>query len=319
LEFSLTSLVLSFKKETVTIPLTGVSYFWGQMGAGKTSIARLIDYCLGGKIELSPALQSEFVSATLNLTLQKGDLQLERARDANLVVARWGSKDDAVQVAIPAREAEGEVVAGTGIENLSDLIFWMSALTPPRVRKSKLKTDSETKRLSIRNLLWFCYLDQDEIDSSFFHLDSGNQYSRLASLDVVRYVIGYHDEHILEIEAQLEALRGERTATLANIDSLRRVLRDVGVESELEIQGRVGELRQEAEQIAAEITAQRQLAVGDRTTEHASDRLKFQAQRVAAEVELIGVSDDLRALLQLLIVVASEQTTKRRAPRVIAT
>jgi len=92
LEFHLTSLVLAFKKETVTIPFTEVSYFWGQMGAGKTSIARLIDYCLGGSMELSPALQSEFVSATLNLKLQKGDLQLERPREANLIVAQWGSK-----------------------------------------------------------------------------------------------------------------------------------------------------------------------------------------------------------------------------------
>ncbi len=239
MEFHLTSLDLAFKKETVAIPLSGVSYFWGQMGAGKTSIARLIDYCLGGWIELSPALQSEFTSATLNLKLQKGDLQLERARDANLIVARWGSKDDAMQVAIPARDANGEVVPGTGIENLSDLIFWMSSLTPPRVRISKLKAESETKRLSIRNLLWYCYLDQDEIDSSFFHLDSGNQFSRLASLDIVRYVIGYHDEHILEIDAQLDLLRVERTATQASIDSLSRVLRDVGVEFELEIQGKV--------------------------------------------------------------------------------
>jgi hypothetical protein len=88
LEFHLTSLVLAFKKETVTIPFGEVSYFWGQMGAGKTSIARLIDYCLGGSIELSPALQNEFVSATLKLKLKKGDLELERARETNTVIAK---------------------------------------------------------------------------------------------------------------------------------------------------------------------------------------------------------------------------------------
>jgi len=202
-----------------------------------------------------------------------------------------------MQVAVPARDADGEVVPGTGIENLSDLIFWMSSLTPPRVRKSKLKADSETKRLSIRNLLWYCYLDQDEIDSSFFHLDSGNQYSRLSSLDVVRYVIGYHDEHILEIEGQLDALRGERIATIASIESLSRVLRDVGVESELEIQGRVRELRQAAERIAAEITEQRQLTVADRTTEHASDRLKIEAQQLSQQIMSLdeAISDLLQA------------------------
>src|SRR5436305_734107 len=146
MKFHLYSLVLGLRRGEVKLEFADVSYFWGQMGAGKTSIARLIDYCLGGSIELSPALQSEFTSATLNLTLQKGYLQLERARDANLIVARWGSKDDAMQVAIPARDASGEVVPGTGIENLSDLIFWMSSLTPPRVRTSKLKAESETKR-----------------------------------------------------------------------------------------------------------------------------------------------------------------------------
>src|SRR6266436_9474732 len=124
-----------------------------------------------------------------------------------------------MQVAVPARDADGEVVPGTGIENLSDLIFWMSSLTPPRVRKSKLKADSETKRLSMRNLLWYCYLDQDEIDSSFFHLEeNANPYQRYASLDVIRYVIGYHDEQVAEIEAQLEELRGERMATSGSID-----------------------------------------------------------------------------------------------------
>jgi hypothetical protein len=143
------------------------------MGAGKTSIARLIDYCLGGNIELSPALQNEFVSASLKLRLEKGPLEIERGRDSNTVIARWGEKDGAIQASIPARDAHGELIPGTGIENLSDLIFWMSSLTPPRVRKSKTKADSETKRLSIRNLLWYCYLDQDEIDSSFFISTAG--------------------------------------------------------------------------------------------------------------------------------------------------
>jgi hypothetical protein len=293
LEFHLNSLTLAFKRETVTVPFAEVSYFWGQMGAGKTSIARLVDYCLGGSIQLSPALQSEFVCATLSLKLKKGDLELERSRDANLVVARWGSGDEAMQAAIPARDADGEVLPGTGVENLSDLIFWMSSLTPPRVRTSKLKTDSATKRLSIRNLLWYCYLDQDEIDSSFFHLDSSHQFSRLDSLDVVRYIIGYHSEHVLILEGQLEELRVERTVTQASIESLARVLRDVGVESELDILGRVREFRELAGKIESEISDQRRKSVGDRTTEHASDRLKSQAQRLSNEIASVdeAISD----------------------------
>jgi hypothetical protein len=96
------------------------------MGAGKTSITRLIDYCLGGNIQLTPALQSEFVAATLSVSLLKGDLEIERSRDADTIIARWGSGDGAFQVAVPAREAKGEVIPGTGVEVLSDLIFWLS-------------------------------------------------------------------------------------------------------------------------------------------------------------------------------------------------
>jgi hypothetical protein len=77
LEFHLNSLTLAFKKETVTVPFSGISYFWGQMGAGKTSIARLIDYCLGGSIELSPALDQAAQSETSRSTPQSFDLRLE--------------------------------------------------------------------------------------------------------------------------------------------------------------------------------------------------------------------------------------------------
>ena len=43
-KFRLNSLVLSYRCAEVTIDFADVSYFWGQMGAGKTSIARLVDY-----------------------------------------------------------------------------------------------------------------------------------------------------------------------------------------------------------------------------------------------------------------------------------
>lgn len=49
MKFRLNSLDLMFRQEEVAIPFADVSYFWGRMGAGKTSIALMIDYCLGGR------------------------------------------------------------------------------------------------------------------------------------------------------------------------------------------------------------------------------------------------------------------------------
>lgn len=199
MKFHLQSLSLDLRHATETIVFSDITYFWGQMGAGKSSIARLIDYCLGGAIQLSPALQAEFVSATLTVELERSTLTIERQRDGANVFASWTVGDEVQSVIVPARAAAGELIPLTGVETLSDLIFWLSGVQPPRVRKSKLKDDSKTVRLSVRDLLWYCYLDQDNIDSAFFHLEEDAEfYLRLKSRDVIRYVIGYRMVYALK-------------------------------------------------------------------------------------------------------------------------
>lgn len=285
MKFRLSSLVLNLRRGATQIDFADVSYFWGQMGAGKSSILRLIDYCLGGSIQLSPAMQDEFVSATLKVSLLKGDLTIERPRDSDRVIAQWNGGSDGFEVSLPARRPEGEVLPGTGVEQLSDLLFWLSDIRPPRVRKSKTRDDSETARLSMRDLLWYCYLDQDEIDSSFFHLDeSAPYYKRYKSRDVLRYVIGFHDEKVAELEAELDQMRGERLALTTTIDGLVKVLKEVGVESETQILQRVSELREQASAFYAQIEAARERSTRDQGTDHAADILRAQAREMGEEL-----------------------------------
>ena len=39
-----------------------ITYIYGPVGKGKSTLARLIDYCFGGDLENTPAIQQEFVS-----------------------------------------------------------------------------------------------------------------------------------------------------------------------------------------------------------------------------------------------------------------
>jgi len=119
----LTDLVIVFKKERERIVFTDFNYFYGQMGAGKSTIARLIDYCLGGDFVWTPALQSEFVSVSLALRVVDSDLVLNRDANAGRIRAQWKKANESFEAVIPARSPEGEIVAGTGIEVVSDLIF----------------------------------------------------------------------------------------------------------------------------------------------------------------------------------------------------
>ncbi|WP_422929057.1 AAA family ATPase [Singulisphaera sp. PoT] len=287
MKFRVRSLELAFRKEDVVIPFSGVSYFWGQMGAGKTSIALMIDYCLGGKIELTPAMQSEFVSATLRLELEEGLLVIERPRDSDRVVASWGEGEAAYQCSLPARAAEGEIIPNTGVENLSDLIFWRSGVVPPKVRTSKAREESDLRRLSIRDLLWYCYLDQDNMDSSFFHLEEGRDpFRKLKSRDVIRYVIGFHDEKVAELEAQLDRLRGERAALQSSLAGIDKALKGVGVESQDQIEKKVEGIRAKAAEIAEEIKAVRQ-QVSSNATDHALEILRLASKELGDKLDQV--------------------------------
>lgn len=297
MKFRLVSLDLSLRRADERIGFSKLSYFWGQMGAGKSSIARLIDYCLGGTIQLSPALQAEFVSATLTVELERATVSIERARDAADVFASWEDDRGPYSVVIPARVAAGEVIQETGVETLSDLIFWLSNINPPRVRKSKAKADSKIVRLSLRDLLWYCYLDQDHIDSSFFYLEeSAEFYMRLKSRDVIRYVIGYHDERVADLEAELDQLRANRTARVASIDSLSKALAEVGIASEAQVAERESSLRVSIVKANAELEVLRRGRREEQTT-HAIDELAKTARSLGSDIAKLDVdAEELRAV-----------------------
>ncbi|KXG85361.1 ATP-binding protein [Agrobacterium bohemicum] len=297
MKFNLLSLHLSLRRADEQIEFSKLSYFWGQMGAGKSSIARLVDYCLGGTIQLSPALQAEFVSATLTVELERATVSIERARDAADVFASWEDGEGRYSIVIPARVPAGEVIPETGVETLSDLVFWLSEINPPRVRKSKAKADSKIVRLSLRDLLWYCYLDQDHIDSSFFYLEeSAEFYMRLKSRDVIRYVIGYHDERVADLESELDQLRANRTARVASIDSLSKALAEVGIESEAQVAERASGLRASIVKVNAKLEVLRKGRREEQTI-HAIDELARRARSLGSDIAKLDLdAEELRAM-----------------------
>jgi hypothetical protein len=124
------------------------------------------------------------------------------------------------------------------------------------VRRSRLNEDSELSRLTIRDLLWFCYLDQDTIDSDFFHLGAdANPFKRLKSRDVLRFIVGFHQENVSELESQLEEIRLRRMACASAADSLAEGMATANIATSLELEAARRELTTESDRIAEEISA----------------------------------------------------------------
>ena len=284
----LLSLDLVFKKELVTIELAPYTYFYGEIGAGKSSIARLIDYCFGGRMDLSPAMQSEFVAATLNAEINETPVSIGRRRDSAVAQVSWGPEGDERSLALPTRAAAGVKLPDTEVEVLSDLLFYLAGVSPPRVRRSKIKAESALQRLSFRDLLWYCYLDQDDIDSAFFNLGRDANFSkRIKSQDVLRFVIGFHQERVAELESKLTALQERRRESEGAAHALSAALHAADVASEEEIVQRIADLEEDLGRLDAEESSIRQKQEDETPIRHGLDSLRDQARELSDEVEAL--------------------------------
>src|ERR1700710_1112264 len=78
INFYLLSLQCRQSKEVIDLS-SQVIFFHGKVSSGKSSIARLINFCLGGNIERTIAIQKELTSVTLELGIGKYRVLFERS------------------------------------------------------------------------------------------------------------------------------------------------------------------------------------------------------------------------------------------------
>ncbi|MEZ5930132.1 MAG: ATP-binding protein [Parvularculaceae bacterium] len=69
-----------------------LSFFHGEMAAGKSTIVEMINYCFGGKLVKTPAVSGEVVSVQLDLSIDNTELLIERSLDPR---PPWTSRGNA--------------------------------------------------------------------------------------------------------------------------------------------------------------------------------------------------------------------------------
>ena len=187
----LRSLVVRTRKSRETVEFaTTVTVLHGPVGTGKSTVARLIDYCLGGSLERTPAIQQEFLAAELSLYLGEYDCVIERAAiDAGSVRVTWTHPSGSAESITVPLAAQAEPLIDAPVYSLSDLVFYLCGVEPIRVRRSRADQDSPLVRLSIRDVWWYCYLDQTHLDSSFFRFE--DPFRRRKSQDAMRFFPGF--------------------------------------------------------------------------------------------------------------------------------
>jgi hypothetical protein len=294
MRLTLKKLHLSLHKSIERIDLPSVIYFYGPIGSGKSSIGRLIDFCLGGSYDWTPALQAEMVSAALEMSVNDVPVTLHRDKDSNQLMAAWQEAEETLQVLIPAKKGTAEVLPDSGVAVLSDLLFHLAGEETPYVRRRKGTPDEKLERLSFRDLFRFCYLDQEGMDNVFFRLDSDNYPIRAKSVDALRYVLGYRTEQVAELEVQLQEVREQRMGLLSGAQALAKALMDAGLDSITAYDAKIESTKAEIDRAReAAQTARQQRSPAP----HAAEELRAHARRLAQELialEQAAADIDLR-------------------------
>jgi rubrerythrin len=277
----LTHLVIRTRQTTEEIHFSEtVTFLYGPVGTGKSTVARLVDYCFGGDLERTPAIQQEFVSVILGAKLGEYECTFERgAEDTQAVRVTWtNGEDDFGSVEAPLSAGEAPLLDAE-VYSLSDLMFYLCDVEPIKVLKRSRDPDSPLVRLSFRDLWWYCYLDQTHLDSSFFRLE--DPFRGRKSQDAMRYFTGLHSERLSQLQADLYRTVTEQHAARESVAQIRRFMARFDLGSELELTAKIATT--EREMRAAE--ERKQTLETDRvTTIHPTDKLRSRLRELSRTV-----------------------------------
>ncbi len=304
MKMRLLKLIIKTKKDEIEFPFSkSLTYIYGKMGAGKTTVTRLISYCFGEELINTPALQQEFVGASLNLFIGNNFVILSRdIYEKGKILVEWKAIEDKsntryVQVPIDGTKDES-VLPDEHIENISDMLFYLMGVTSPKVRRNKTSENSTLIRLSFKNIMWFWYLDQDSIDSSFFHLEEKKGFYKNSSRDVMRMILGFYYERIASLENELSVLHAQRLGLEESILLLTMFLNENGIESLETIEATIIDL-QIGKQDA---TSERDKAIQNiwYSKTHIVDKLRIELRKYLANIkEMENASEDVTKQIEI--------------------
>jgi hypothetical protein len=288
-KFQLNQLNIQFRRSLQRIDLSShIIFIHGQISTGKSSIARLIDYCLGGSLHSTPALNQELVGVQLALRIEDNDVLLEReGTRASTVSVSWRREDgEGTSILAPIEATESPIWADS-VFNLSDLLFFLSGTAPIKVRRRRGDPESPLVRLSFRDLMWYCYLDQDHLDSSFFRLE--DEARKYKSRDVMRFVTGFYTERMNELELELERTTENRHVKEEAGTQIQKFLDELGYGSALEIDGQIRETQMQLRTArAALVTLRESHTTGTHFADDLRSQLTLLADQLASDRQVVA-------------------------------
>lgn len=312
MDIRLRRLLVRTKRTVEVISFSEVTFLHGPVGTGKSTVARLIDYCFGGELERTPAIQQEFITAELAVRLGSRECIVERSgTDTQYVRVTWEAEDGDQSVNVPLA-AQPTPIFRDDVHNLSDLLFHLCGVTPIKVRKNARDPNASLVRLSFRDIWAYCYLEQTHLDSSFFRLE--DSFRGRKSQDAMRFFTGLHSERLSQLDGDLMRTIEDQRVKRESVAQIRAFMMQFDLGSEIEMNGQL----QDAQGALREARGRRLILEQTRSANtHPSDDLRVELRRLGGEISRMeqAITESHEALGEQRALRAELITAKTKALR----
>lgn len=203
---------------------------WGDMDSGKSSILNLIDYCLGGKNLnlLYEEMASHGRTALLEVDLNGKIYTFERDilnEDGPIKVHTGTSELRSTRFPmLMSASSTKEMPDGW----VSDFILDNLGIPKVKIKESRLREDSDSDRLSFRDLMKLLYLRQTRVGSDAL-LDYQNPTVFNKNVEVQKFVFNIYDDRLAQLNSDLSAELNEQKELTRSESFIRKFLHDVAI------------------------------------------------------------------------------------------
>jgi hypothetical protein len=230
----------------------GLNLIWGDLDSGKSSILNLIDFVLGGKFG---DLDNDEITAygrtvCLELSLNKKTVTLCRVLGEKVNLIKFydcGYSDiNEHYPQLCSASPEGQESDGW----ISNLLLDYLEIPKVRLKQSKLRDDSDSSRLSFRDLMKLIHLKQRSVASdNLMDLANGFKFNR--NVEVQKFIYGVHDDQVSKLNEQIKEEAVEFNSLSNQAKSVDSFLQATG--SKVNYDGVVSTLSEELECVDEEI------------------------------------------------------------------
>jgi len=220
--------VVGYKKN-YTVPFeSGLNIIYGDSDTGKSTVAHLIDYCLGSKtFDLYDEIEAAAKYCLMQVLLGESVYTIKRnIFKASDFIEVFHSDIDGMDSIFP--QLFGPNYTTPGPQGFfSDFLLEALGLPVVKVKESPSKAESKMTRLSFRDLMKYIYLDQDDVGSKSL-LSHGTPAFAVATKnkECFKYIFNLLDSQVVELQAEISEKTRKMKVIEAKYTSVQSFLRE---------------------------------------------------------------------------------------------